>query len=103
MKYNNLKKVSDREIKKWIIENFPEISSYQKDWLKKSNFVEGSPYEFFENETKKVGFWIRFTMPLFFIVYLVLMLFLPINFLIKGRWNYGNLKFMQNWQSKLKI
>ena len=40
-------------------------------------------------EKVKAGFWLRATLPLLIFVWLLLILFLPINFIFTGRWGYG--------------
>lgn len=56
--------------------------------------------EFFYQTKVKSNAFIRLTLPLFFVCWLILLICLPINYLIKGEWGYS-IQWFENWYERL--
>lgn len=57
---------------------------------------------FFEEEKVKVSFLLRMTVILAIPVYILLLMTLPINYIINGRWNYESI-FLYNWFKSINL
>lgn len=55
---------------------------------------------FYKYKKKKTPILLRFTIIFALIILLLMMIFLPVNFLITGRWYYKN-RFIMNWFTAL--
>ena len=101
MKLHRLKQVSYLTIQNWL-EDRLELTDYQKDKMRRSEFLRFSKYKFFEPRQKEnVSFLCRLSMIPFFLVWLILFIGLPINFLFVGKWGYGDKIFsiLSKWQN----
>lgn len=61
--------------------------------------------DFYYEEKTPVKLWVRFTMPFALITILLMLLFLPVNFIITGHWGYslGNRNYIYNWIKSLDL
>jgi len=84
------------ELKKRIKELDKIDAYYIADCLKGSNL------EFYQETKEKVPFGVRLTIIPAILVIILLWIFLPINFIITGRWSY-EFKWMENWFRMLKL
>ena len=67
-----------------------------EDYLERTNCI------FYEEKSKPTPKWLRFTLPFALILFILMFLFLPINFIITGRWGY-NRNGALNWFKSLNI
>lgn len=60
------------------------------------SYIRDLDVEFIYKEKVKAKPLIRLTLPFAFIVWLLMVMFLPVNYLIIGKWGYQN-EFFENW------
>ncbi len=82
-------------------ELFPELNHISRE--KMCDRWSSLGIDFYTEEKTSVSFWIRLTLPFALIVMIFMFLFLPINFIITGKWGYGYSKnnFVYNWLKSL--
>jgi hypothetical protein len=102
MSFYKLEKVSNFEFSIWLRKTF-ENSKFDRqdieDILKRSDFL------IYKEEKKVSNFWLRLTIiPLLF-MYILLFIFLPINFIISGKWSYSEnfIFWFKNWRKSLNL
>lgn len=103
-KISNFTEVNDYEITKWFKANGLELSSEQ--WRKFNNLLEYDyPFYTYKRSQKTSSVLMRLTIIFLPIVFIILFLYLPIQFLFTGRWGYnGNqIKWYQDWCDKLGL
>lgn len=102
---SRLKQASDYKVEQWLIEEL-KLTPYQKEILRNEELVRFSDFYFFEQREKEKSniFW-RFTLPFYGVFLLLLIIFLPINFLFTGKFGYKNKLYsiVQYWKNKLKL
>lgn len=108
-RYFQLKKISaeaaSRKISAAIDDAGGYISHAQREDLA-SAIIDCELQVFVAEKKDAAPIWLRFTLPIAVIAIIILILFLPINFLITGRWTYKNsgiTLLILNWFSALKI
>ena len=105
MRYlHQYKRTSSLKVQKWIENNIPELTAYQKETIRYDEMIRFSPFYWYEKRQKeKVNPLFRLTIIPFFVIMLILLIGLPVNFLFVGRWGYGNKMFntLSKWQNKL--
>lgn len=82
---------------------FPELSDIDSEEMA-DRFGE-LKMDFYYEEVTKVKFWNRLTLPFALALMILMFVFLPINFLIKGTWGYnlGEKNIILNWLRSLKL
>lgn len=104
MKLSYLQRSSDFKVKDWLKEEL-ELNQYQISRLMDSDMVRLSPFYFYERAPKeKVSILWRLTAILFLIYYIIMVCFLPFNWMFTGKWGYGRDfidKFHSKWVRKL--
>ncbi len=96
---SNLKRASDYEVEQWL-EKELQLTPYQKERMRNAESVRLSFLYFYKNKQKqKTSLFWRLTIIPFGIYYVIAFSFLPINYLITGKWGYGR-KFIDNFHSK---
>ncbi len=78
--------------------NIPELKNVSVEHLE--NNLNDTSLEFYALEKEVKPFWLRMTLPLAFLIWLILFVFLPINYIIIGRWGY-RWEWIKNWFSAL--
>ena len=74
--------------------------------LKKCNYddiadhLRGSNLEFYKREKVETSLFIRFTLPFALIFMLILLIGMPINYIISGKWGY-RVEWINNWFKSL--
>lgn len=58
--------------------------------------IKGLNIEYLYREKVKANPFIRLTLPLAAVVWVLMMFFLPVNYLLVGKWGYQN-EFLENW------
>jgi hypothetical protein len=66
------------------------------------NVIRSMGVTIYKNEKVETSLWIRFTIILFPIAFIVLFALLPINYIISGKWGY-NIKWLKDWVDALGI
>lgn len=102
MKFSNLKKAFDYEIKEWLIKSL-ELTPYQQSKMYEHEIIRFSPFEFYKLKKKTVNPLIRLTIIVYPIAWLALLLFLPINYFISGRWGYSKIQWFTKWSHMLNL
>lgn len=62
--------------------------------------LRGSNLEFYKTVEMETPFFIRLTLPFAVIFFLLLLIFMPINYFITGEWGY-KIEWFKNWMNKL--
>jgi hypothetical protein len=90
MRLIDLNKVSNYKVEKWLLENIPKLTDYQKSQIRNSDsdseIIRFAPFYFMERNKKVDKIWLRFTIIFILPVLFLLILGLPFNFFITGRW-----------------
>ena len=85
-------------------ETFPELKELSNEEL--CERWKEMDVEFYSIKQKPVRFWVRLTLPLALILMLLMYIYLPINFIIKGKWGYEihkNKFQIYNWLKMLHL
>lgn len=98
MNLTNLKRASNFEVEEWLEKNIVELTTYQKQKMSEDEIIRFSPFKFFKHRKKVDNILVRLTVIFIPIVWIILFLTLPINFLITGNWGYKYDKL--NWFNK---
>ena len=100
MRLFDLKKVWDSDVEKWLIESIPELTAYQKEKIRDSEMVRFAPFYFMERNKKVKNVLLRFSIIAMPPVLLLLIIGLPFNFFVTGRWGYSDkMRWYGKWVS----
>ena len=82
---------------------FPELSKI--DRMELCHRLKELNIEFFYEENTTVNFWIRLTLPFAIFTMFLMLIYLPINFIITGKWYYeiGKKIKILNWFKALRL
>jgi len=82
---------------------FPELSKVSSGELC-DRFIDLN-IDFYCEEKKPVNLWIRLTLPFAILTMLTMLIFLPLTFLITGKWGYslGEKNRLLNWFRALRL
>jgi hypothetical protein len=82
---------------------FPELNKVSNEKIAERWRKLG--VDFYTMESVKTRTWIRFTLPFALILFLMMYIFIPVYFIINGRWAYNlkNNSTIINWFRELKI
>ena len=80
-----------------FFETFPELKYLSSEEL--ADRFANLGIDFYTNDEDSVTPLIRLTLPIAFVVILIMFLFLPVNFILSGRWGYNFSKknVIRNW------
>ena len=102
MNFRNLKRANNYEFENWLVSNLPNISKSQKEAILYNEALNYSGFYIFKRVKKVKSFWLRLSIILVPIVWLLLIILLPINFIINGTWGYGKkLDFILDWLDRI--
>lgn len=105
-KFSNLTKAHDYEVRDWLIKAF-KFTDYQKSLLRSNeDIIRYAPFKFYKRKPKQDNMWIRLTLVFVPLVWLIMILGLPLNFILTGIWGYPNnkvYKFIMNWFHLLRL
>lgn len=106
MMYNKLKRVWSHNDMNYIPkfkETFPELRNVSSEELC-DRFAEMG-VDWYAVHEKPVPFLIRLTLPFALILLLLMFIALPIVFMVRGSWSYGNPgeSFVFNWFKMLRL
>lgn len=99
MKFRDLKESSNYDVQKWLEEKL-ELTPKQKRIFREEEILRWSKFKFYERDIYVKSFWWRLTILPFGILFLILIIMLPFNFLFTGNWNY-RFKWIANWADKI--
>ena len=97
MKLINLKRASDLEVQRWIFDNVPNLTKYQKERIRDDEIVRFSPYHFYKKRKKVDNVFIRLSVIFMPIVWTILFIGIPFNFFITGKWGYKRIDWYCKW------
>lgn len=82
---------------------FPELNKLSSEELC-DRLIE-LDMDFYYEEQTPISLWLRLTLPFALVVFLIMLLFLPINFMVTGKWGYslGDKNRVLNWFKALKL
>lgn len=95
----NLKRVSNYEVQNWLIKNIKELTPYQIQQIREQEIVRFAPFEFMKERKKTNNVFVRLSVILLLLVYILLVIGLPFCYIITGHWGYKdiNLKWFSKW------
>lgn len=98
----SLKRASTLDVERYFTEEL-KLSPYQKE--KAHDVFRESPYYFYESKEKTKSVWVRSTIFAWFVAFVLLVIFLPVNFIITGRWGYDDkkIRWYINWTDSLGL
>lgn len=100
MKLSQLERANEWEVSKWLEENIVELTPYQKQKLSDHEVLRFSPFYFYKrSEQRKVSILWRFSIILYPIYIIAILLFNPIKWILTGKWGYSQ-KFFDNFHAK---
>lgn len=78
-------------------EVFPELKGIDREEMC-DRFIT-LDIEFYSEEKTPVSFWVRLTFPFLLVLVILMIVFLPVHFLISGRWRYPlhKMVWLKNW------
>ena len=89
MRLFDLEKVWDVDVERWLEKSIPELTSYQKERIRNDEIVRFAPF-YFMRRTKKVNnILTRFSVIFLLPVFILLIIGIPFNFFITGKWGYS--------------
>lgn len=99
MNFSNLTKVSVFEFRNEIIKEIPNVS---KDQLRiiynEDRFIKKGYYVYKTKDKKEANIWIRLSIILVPIVFILMLIGYPFTFIIMGRFGYGRkFDWVLNW------
>ncbi len=81
-------------VREFIENGVPEMSEEQKKKINYEHIVKNSPFVWLEDKPKvKVHPLMRILLIPYLVIFLLMVIMLPINFLIVGRWGYSDIIF----------
>jgi hypothetical protein len=98
MKLHNLERAQEIEFNQWLTKEL-ELTQYQREVLHNKELIRFSCFYLYK-KADKVGtniLW-RLSIVPFIIYFILLGCFIPIYFIITGKWGYGR-KFMDKFHS----
>ena len=100
MRLFDLEKVQDRDVMGWIEKSIPELTAYQKEKIHDNEIVRFAPF-YFMRRTKKVNNVLtRFSVIFLLPILILLLIGLPVNFFITGKWGYSErMRWYGRWVS----
>lgn len=105
MNYHNYEKVSDYKVQEWLEISIVEMTPYQKERLRNDEIIRFAPFEFYQRRKQVKYFWIRLSVILMPIVWLLLFISLPFCYLVTGRWGYRYeaIKWFDKWRNAVGL
>ena len=98
MSISRLKKAHHIAVEKWLTEVL-QLTPYQKSMMIEKELIRWAPFDFYEDrEPKKVSFLWRFTIIVFPVYWILLLIGMPIRMIVTGKWYYSQ-KFYDNFHS----
>ena len=104
MSLHRYKKASNYEVSVWL-KNSKELNltDQQKRDMDFHELIRFAPFEFYKEKKKVSGVLFRLTLPIYFIMLVLMFTFLPFSFIINGRWGYKRINWFLTWQNRLGL
>ncbi len=97
----NYEEATNQETQIWLIENLPNMTSTQRRAIVNGDLLLRSPYKFYKVRPKtESNIWWRLSFIGLVIVALLMFAWLPVHFMIKGRWGYKDIDWFEYWANK---
>lgn len=105
MGIHNYKKASNYKVIEWLENSIKELTPYQKQKIRDDEIVRFAPFEFYERRKPVKSVWLRLTIIVMPIVWLLIFVSLPFNFLITGNWGYKyeKVKWFDVWRNSVGL
>jgi hypothetical protein len=104
MRLIDLKKCENLSVENWLIENIPELTVYQKEKIRDNEIVRFAPFYFMERNKKVNNILLRFSIIAIPPILLLLIIGLPFNYFITGKWGYSyKMRWFGKWISACGI
>jgi len=100
MKTWRLKKKDYNSFAYELSRNIDSLENTDTDYL--ADTIRSMGVTIYKNEKVETPLWIRLTIILFPVAYIILFAFLPINYIISGHWGY-HMKWLKDWVDALGI
>ena len=99
MRLINLEKIHDIDVYRWLDENIPEITQYQKREMREREIVRFNSIYFMRERKKTKNVFLRFSIIFILPVFLLLLLGIPFYYFATGEWGYkhGMMKWYSKW------
>ena len=88
MRIVSLKECFSSDVQKWFFDNIPNITDYQKEKMREDEMIRFAPFYFMEKGKKVDNILVRFSIIFMLPVLILLIVGLPFNFFITGRWGW---------------
>lgn len=106
MNLSRLEKASTYEVNDWLKDKL-KLTDYQCELLRDREIVRFSPFEFYKfKEVEKVSFLWRLTLIFVLPYFILLFVWMPIQYMITNEWGYSQNfqdKFHRPWMRKLGL
>jgi len=106
MKLSKLEKARDYEINEWLQKNL-QLTPYQCDLLRDKELVRFSSFYYYKiKKRQKVSFLWRFTLLVYPLWWLLLVVLSFFKFLVTGEFGYSSEfldKYLHYWQNKINL
>ncbi len=97
MRLVNYKRAWDHEIYEWLEKSIPELTVYQKEAIRDNEIIRFAKFYFVKKIEPVKNIFVRLSVFLIPIAWICIVLSLPVNFLINGKWGYSNLEWFGKW------
>lgn len=95
--YFKLRKEQHYWVAHKLMRIFPELASkYEYDAEELAKKLYKTELEFYSQEQTKTSFLMRLTLPFALIMMLLMIVYMPIQYIVKGRWGYQSVRIL-NW------
>lgn len=106
MNFTKLKKANNYEVQDWLKVKL-NLSDYQISKMREEEIIRFYKFEFYKQAKEKPAsiFW-RFTLIIYVIYWIILLIGMPFTFLFTGRWGYSQKlydKFHLPWCRKIGL
>jgi hypothetical protein len=101
--YTIYKRAHHWDVENYFLKKIPDITPYQKERIRNDEIFRCNPFFIYIKKEKTTNPFIRLTVLVWPLVWFILMLGLPFNYLVTGRWGYGKIEWFVNWSKSLGI
>jgi hypothetical protein len=105
MNFHNYKKASDYRVQEWLEKSIRELTAYQKEKIRDDEIVRLSPFEFYERRETVKNIFIRLSIIVMPLVWILIFISLPFNFIITGNWGYSydKIEWFDAWKNAVGL
>lgn len=105
MNYHNYRRAPDSKVSDWLFKSIKNLTPAQKQKILEGEIIRLAPFEFYEKRPKIQNFFVRLSILVYPIVWVLIVISLIFNFFITGRWGYKyeKIKWFDNWRHNLGL